>query len=262
MRVPIEFADVEPLKEINRSLRTRDPIEAQALAANARHALFQDWQARRAQRVADHRMLFDMSTELLNGWGMTFCAIDELVAGPLDELLKRIDAIANLDPNSAAVPAVLGTVELPDVSLDEMALRMPELKEAEIRAKNARQRREWCGNFKRAARDFKSEIGERTVLKITDQDAVDYEAFWAKRATSGEVTSNYANKQIRYVRQMIDTHHSDIRLPKKKRDNPFSGMRVEKIAYDEVDNERKRMALPNPWIKKRLLDEKVLEGLN
>ena len=262
MRVPKEFADVEPLKEVNRSLRTRDPIEAQALAAHARHALIQDWQARRAQRVADHRALFDMSTELLKGWGMTFCAMDDLVTGPLDELLKRIDAIANVDPNSVAVPAVLGAIELPDVSLDEMALRMPELKKANIRAKNARQRREWCGNFKRAASDFKTVIGERTVFAITSQDATDYEDFWMKRAASGEVTANYANKQIRYVRQMIDAHFADIRLPKEKRKNPFFGMRVEKIAYDEVNNDRKRMALPNTWIKKRLIGEKVLEGLN
>ncbi|HEY9038142.1 MAG TPA: DUF6538 domain-containing protein [Roseovarius sp.] len=144
MRVPKEFADVEPLREINRSLKTRDRLEAEARCANVRLALFTEWRARRAGRVADTRATFDASIDLLKGWGMTFSLMDDLIAGPVENLLSRIEAVANVDPLSAAVPAALGTIDLPDVTLREMAERMPILKANEIRAKNARQHREWC----------------------------------------------------------------------------------------------------------------------
>ena len=221
MRVPAEFADVEPLNEINRSLKTRDKVHAKAQCAITRAALFTEWRARRAGKPADTRAIFDASIELLKGWGMTFSPMEDLLAGPVDELLSRIEAIAKLDPNSAAVPAALGAIELPDSTLEKLAERMPILKEAEIQAKNSRQRREWVGNYKRAAKDFAAHIGTRTILTISEQDAADYEDFWKKRAKTGEVTTNYANKQVRYVRQMIDAHFDDIRLPKSKRINAF-----------------------------------------
>lgn len=262
MRVPAEFADVEPLPEINRSLKTRDRIEAEAQCSIMRAALFNDWRARRAGKAADTRAIFDTSIELLKGWGLTFSPMDDLLKGPIEELLSRIEAIANVDPNSAAVPAALGSIDLPDASLDEMSKRMPVLKEADIRAKNARQLREWCGNYKRAAKDFTAQIGMRTILTISEQDAADYEDFWKRRARTGEVTTNYGNKQIRYVRQMIDAHYDDIRLPKSKRTNVFKGMRVEKLSYDPSDDERKKLVLPEKWVRQSLIRDRVLEGLN
>ncbi len=110
LRVPIEFADVESLPEINRSLKTRDRGEAELRCANARAALFTEWRARRAGKAADTRAIFDASIELLKCWGMTFSPMDDLLNGPIDELLSRIETIANVDPKSAAVPAALGAV--------------------------------------------------------------------------------------------------------------------------------------------------------
>ena len=190
MRVPAEFADVEPLAEVNRSLRTRDRVEAEARCANARAALFADWRARRTGKKGDARAIFDDSIEVLKGWGMSFAPMEELLSQPIEELLTRIEVIGNLAPNSAAVPAALGAIDVPDATLEDMADRMPVLKAASIRGKNARQRREWCGNYKRAAKDFAAHVGRRTILTISEQDATDYEVYWKKRAQTGEVSTN------------------------------------------------------------------------
>lgn len=260
VRVPAAYADIEPRDEVFRSLHTRDPIVAQAKCANARLALRLEWDAAHAAKKADVRTIFDSSTELLRSWGMTFSPMTDLLHGDIDQLLERIEKIANVDPSSAAVPAVLGVVDLPDHTLREMAKRMPELKKAEIRAKNARQRREWCGNFTRAAKDFTAEIGERTILSISEQDAINYWEFWKKRARE-DATPNYANKQIRYVRQMIDAHYEDIRMPMSKRVNPFKGMSVRRLAYDPDEDKHTKLALPEGWIRNRLVKDKILEDL-
>jgi len=192
---------------------------------------------------------------------MSFSPTTDLLTGEIDELLRRIEKIANVDPASPAVPAALGAIDLPDHTPAEMAARMTKLKKAEIRAKNPRQRREWCGNFLRAAKDFAAVIGERTIMSISEQVATDYWEFWKKRARE-DVTPNYANKQIRYVRQMIDAHFEDIRMPVSKRLNPFEGMSVSKNAYDAADNERSKLSLPEFWIRNDLVGEKILEPFN
>ena len=76
------------------------------------------------------------------------------------------------------------------------------------------------------------------------------------------MTTNYANKQLRYVRQMIDAHFEDIKMPKSKRLNVFEGAAVRKLAYDPADEDRKKLALPEDWIRKRLVKDRILEGLN
>ena len=190
---------------------------------------------------------------------MNFAPMDAIIAGPIEDLLSRIEAIADRAPESMEVSAALVVVDLPDYSLCEMAGRMPSLKEREIRAKNPRQLREWKGNYIRAAREFSEVIGKRTILTITDQDAVDYEAFWMRRVRSGEVTSNYATKQLRYVRQLIDAHFDDIRLPRRQRINPMFGARVAATAYEKSDERRKKLPLPEKWIREQLIKFRILD---
>lgn len=259
VRVPKAYADVEPKTEINRSLKTKDLEEAQAKCLTAKMALKHQWDALRAGRTADQRALFRASTELLKGWGLTFSPLDDLVKGPIDDLVSRLEKLSANDAGSFAVPALLGAIDLPDCSLDEMARRMPVLMEADILAKNARQKREWSSNFVRAAKNFAEQIGTRTILTISEQDAIDYEDFWKRRHRTGEVSANYANKQIRYVRQMIDAHYEDIRLPRSKRKNPFLGMKVSKAAFDTVGQDRRKLPLPEPWIRDRLIGDRILE---
>jgi integrase len=262
MSVPKAYSDIEPKKMIEETLRTKDRREAEARCAIAKLALRREWDALRAGRSADHRALFDASTELLRGWGMTFSPMQDLVMGPIDDLLARMEKLSADAAQSFAVPAALGAVDLPDLTFIEMAGRMPQLKAADIKAKNARQRREWSSNFIRAAKDFTAHIGKRTIFTVSEQDAIDYEDFWKGRYRSGEVTANYASKQIRYVRQMINAHYDDIRLPRSKRKNPFLGMKVEALASDHDESERRRPALPELWIRDKLIGERVLERLH
>ncbi len=258
MRVPAEFAKVEPRKEIYRSLGTADRDEAQLRCAQAKTALRAEWTSQMIGCSTNARTMFQSSSELLQRWGMTFTPLKELVEGPLEELLERLEAIADRSPRSGAVSAALGAVDLPDFTLKEMADRMPILKEAEIRAKNHRQLREWKGNFTRAAREFTEVIGKRTILSITEQDAMDYEVFWKARVRSGEASSNYATKQLRYVRQMIDAHFEDIRLPRSKRVNPLKGARIATTAYEKEDETRKKLPLPEKWIRECLIRDGIL----
>ena len=60
---------------------------------------------------------------------------------------------------------------------------------------------------------------------------------------------------------MIDAHFEDIRLPKSKRVNVFRGMRVDKLPCDDED-ERKKLPLPEIWIRDCLVGARILEALD
>ncbi|OOY20108.1 hypothetical protein BMI86_11655 [Thioclava sp. DLFJ5-1] len=63
--------------------------------------------------------MFEAPIEVLKAWGMSFSPMADLITGPLSDLHSRIEAIANVDPLSPAVPAARGAIGLPDLSLYE-----------------------------------------------------------------------------------------------------------------------------------------------
>ncbi|QPZ89441.1 hypothetical protein [Thioclava electrotropha] len=63
--------------------------------------------------------MFDALVDILKAWGMSFSPMEDLITGPLSDLHSQIEAIANVDPLSPAVPAALGAKGLPDLSLYE-----------------------------------------------------------------------------------------------------------------------------------------------
>lgn len=193
---------------------------------------------------------------------MQFLPTEDIAAGRFEDLLTRLEAAAKLPPDAPSVAALLGAVNYPDYSLDEMALRMPVLKATIIAAKNARQRREWEGNFSRAAREFGSVIGKRSVLTVTEEDAGKYEKYYRKRAEKGEVTANFATKQLRYLKQMIDTHFDDISMPKSKRVNPFLGTRVSNDLRSQTGSDNKKLSFPESWLRDVIIRDRVLEELS
>lgn len=57
---------------------------------------------------------------------------------------------------------------------------------------------------------------------------------------------------------MLDAHFEDIRLPRSKRVNPLEGARITATAYEKSDEVRKKLPLPEKWIRKRLIKDAVL----
>jgi integrase len=85
---------------------------------------------------------------------------------------------------------------------------------------------------------------------------------WIARRNAGEVTTDYANKQMRYVRQMIAAYYDDLDVPPAQRTKPFDGLPLAKMADNEKDEEKKRPALPMSWITGTLLNDERMDGLN
>ncbi|WP_146694561.1 DUF6538 domain-containing protein [Thioclava sp. F42-5] len=261
-RVPARFAEVETRREINVTLGTRDYEEARARFALKKRAIFKQWEVRLSQNgpcmTPD---AYDAAMSLLDDLGLSYKSMDEILAGPVNDLLVRIEKAATQGLSSASLPAALGAMEFPRTLLSEMPPIIEELKSADIAAKNPRQLRAWRNKYLQAASSFAEIVSDKPVLDLTEPDAVAYRRHWKERRDQGDVTTAYANKKLRFVRQLVDAYHERFDVPPSQRSNPFEGFSIEKLA-GETSEENRKLAFPVPWIQQHLIEQKGLEGLN
>jgi len=261
-RVPAEYAAIEERAEVNKSLRTRDYKEAMARFAVAWHALNSEWAALNALKHDDESPdAFDSSIALLKNIGVPYRSLDDLVSGPIQDLLDRIAILGQSKPDSAQVPGVLGTLKFPRVLVSEMPAIVEKNNEANLAAKNDRQLRAWKNKYSQAAKSFCSIVGDKPVLEITEQDALAVRKYWKGRRDKGEITTNHAVKKMRFMRQSVDAYFERFDVPPSQRRNPFSGLKIEKM-LGGIGEESRKLALPMPWVRKVIIDQVGLGGLN
>lgn len=262
IRVPSKFAQVEARSEIYQSLKTQSEDEAKARFILKKRALVNDWQARLSRDGSDTTPdTFDAALSLLDNLNISYRPMDELITGPINELLARIDAAAALGAESTAIPAALGALKFPKTLVSEMPPIIEEQKKADIASKNKRQLRMWRNKYLQAATSFVEIVKEKSVPDITEQDAMIYRKYWKGRRDRGEITTNYANKKMRFMRQLVDAYYERFDVPPSQRNNPFSGSSIETLTVETTAGGRK-LAFPMPWVQKVLIEQKGLDGLN
>jgi hypothetical protein len=260
MRVPARYRDVESRSEVNRSLKTRDLHRAQECFVALRRQLYAEWDARLAQKNCVERVQrYDTALDIMRAMSMPYRPMDDLIAGRLEELVERVQAIGTVPASSPRVDALLGAVEVPDVKVSALPAIIREVNAGMLKPMNDRQTRQWCQRYKRSAELFAGMFGDISVRAVTEQQAISYTEHWQNRCQDDGLSSNYANKNVRFMRQMIDAYFDRFKVPKSQRSNPFSGYSVEKPVEEEAES---TLALPNPWIGRVVIRGEGLEGLN
>lgn len=261
-RVPKRYARVEPRREINQTLNTKSYDDAKVRFGLKKKALISDWDARlRSDDVGPSLETYDAAISLLDELGVSYKPMEELLAGPLNELLLRIEAVENCGIGSAVLPAALGTIRSPRTLVSEMPPIYEELKSAEIVAKNPRQLRMWRNKYLQAVKTFAEVVADKPVADITELDAAAYRKHWKGRRDRREITTQYANKKLRFMRQLIDAYYERFDILPSQRSNPLSESAIEKLS-DESDEENQKLAFPVSWVQRVLIDQEGLDRLN
>ncbi len=198
---------------------------------------------------------------LLSDIGIAYLPLEELLAGPVQILLDRIEILGKMPADDPQVPSALGALEFPKVSISKTPAIIEEINRRSIAAKNARQLSQWRNKYLHAAKSFKAVVGDKPVMEITEQDAIKFRKFWLDRRDEDEITTNHAVKRLRFVRQLIEAYYERFSVPPSQQKNPFKDVKIGKVAGidDEVG---KKLALPAPWVKKVIIDQIGLDGLN
>lgn len=262
VRTPARFRAIEPRREVTMSLRTDSLVEARARCALAHRALHRTWEARiEGRQVPEPGCPWEIRTPAPEGAERANGAeprLDLSVTG----LLKRLE---HLVEESAPLPAGApgqDNRKLPRILVSEMPAHHERVRADRISAKNARQLREWRNKYLRATEAFIAAVGDRPMAEITPQDARSYRSHWEAKRKSDGLTTQYVNKQINYMVQLIDSFYKNAGLLPVDYTNPFSGLTLEKRGSELRQEEGRKLALPVAWVRDVLLDPDSMAGLN
>lgn len=264
MRCPKKYTSVHEKQYINQSLNTDSRSLAQTLAHQVRLEWINELEARALQGFSPgSEKAYKATISLAASNDIVPQTASELAQGPLNDLIKRIEKLVQLDPNgvSARFAADLGGFELPETTLLQVAGRMPDLCTDKVINKNYRQARNWHNRYKRAAETFSTTIGDRALKDISDDDAHDYRRVWEDRVKQRDVTTEYANKHFGYIRSMIDAYYGELEV--NKYPNPFNGLKLAgKASWEKTKDQSSKPEFTPNWILSTIISGDALCHLN
>jgi hypothetical protein len=159
------------------------------VARNLERALIAEWELRLLGRVpeveVDAAARFRAAAEFAEAQGLRYQTARELAAGPLEEILHRVERLRKADPKAEdedLAAAVLGGVEAPKLRLSELVAEVEALAAHDNRFKNAEQMRQWRRERVRAVTSLRKALGGRDPF-VLDLDAgiAAHHLAWAKK---------------------------------------------------------------------------------
>ncbi len=254
-RVPARFAAVESRREVWVSLKTDSRQQAAGKAPAVWEALVAGWEARLAGQSEDGAARLEAARAIAARHGLTYRPISDVGDLPLEALLARVEALQRPDGsvNAGAAPAVLGTVEVPSMTVSEALEAYWRLTPDRIRGKSDDQVRRWRNPRKKAVRNFIGVVGDRPVAGLTRADFLDFRSWWLERIAEENLTPNSANKDLIHLADVLksvnDLKGLELDLP------------LQKLTLKEGDR-KERIPFSDAWIRDRLLAPGALSGLN
>ncbi|SEA47876.1 DUF6538 domain-containing protein [Rubrimonas cliftonensis] len=258
-RVPREFAHLEPRAVVRRSLKTGDLREARKRGTREQAAMLARWEAGLAAGGQDPAAEAEAVDALRKAERIVPRTLGDLVAGPLDQLIERIEQVLERDP-PASQPAVAkawlgvgpGKGEDPISALLEKVQKLaPDL----IHGMSEEQKRRWRNPREKVLRDLISCIGDKKVVETDDDDARALREHLCEQVEAYEINPATANKYVHYVSGMMKVYSEKLKLKWK---HPFVGMTFK----DSSSDKRRRRPFSTTWIMEHLSPPDALLGLN
>lgn len=142
-----------------------------------------------------------------------------------NDFLSRVDT-----PTREQIAANSGVVE-DTLSLEDLFARFVELNSAKMGEASTEQFRKKRNRYYEPITDFKREMGDLDVLKLTTKDAANYSANIAMRINRGDFVSATGEHKMVFLKKMIrKVFEND--YPDRK--NPFANAKVEHAGNDST----------------------------
>jgi integrase len=206
-------------------LKTRSRHEALVRLPAAEAAVIATLDARLAvAQGGPQRDVFAAAVALAATRGISYRPAQELAAGPLEEILSRLDAMKPGDGPEVA-KAVLGGVEAPQLMLSELVAEIERISSHDNRFKSQNQMRLWRNPRLRAVSNLIAALGgDRPVLSIGQAEAMKHRAWWRKRITAEGQSAETASKDFSNMAGMLKRYYEDLELIDPPR--PYAGLSI------------------------------------
>ncbi|GAB4529754.1 MAG: tyrosine-type recombinase/integrase [Roseibium sp.] len=211
-RVPKTYSHLEKRTEIwltTGILVAHDPkgLRAKEAVAELNSGLEASWQMQAAGRTDDAKTRFEAAQQRARSLQLPYLTNAELAAGPLDEIMKRIDLLVtrNNMEDPFEVASVMGGEERPEIRLSTLMAEYEGIHKAALakKKKSDNQMRKWRNPRRRAIRYFLDLVGDKSLTQLTRTDAIRYQDWWEEHVLKNDLSLATANKSIGFLAKML-----------------------------------------------------------
>lgn len=260
-RVPADIADLDDrAPHVRLSLKTKDlavaRIKRDAFEA-ADDALWASLLTGDPAELAMKR--YETAVSRAEAMGFSYRPVSQLAAGRIEEVVSRLEALADERSPPATALAVLGAQERPPVMFTAAFQRfLDELAPPLLVGKSEEQRRQWRKVIRRAINNFVEINGDMPIDDVEREHGLKIYDYWAARIAPKKGkpthTASSGNRDLGNLRGFYRDYY--IHLGDRDRLNPFRD-----LSFAEKRKSR-RPPFPTEWIRDRLLAPGALAALN
>ena len=260
--VPDRFRSVEPRKDLFVSLKTSNGAEAMRVALVVQQGILASLNARLAGSQAEvGNDYYERLRDLALAHGFPYKPASELAAGPLEDILTRIESLSEAAlkaTDGVAVAAVLGAVYRPSLKLSDAADRIEQIRAYSNRMKNASQMYVWKQPIVRCFDRLRQAIGsDKEVLGITQEDAIAHRDVLLQEIRDRKMKTSSARKELGEIAKSIIRIQAAQGLLNGPQ--PYLGVSIDQ---DKFEEQEQKPEFSNGWIRDTLLKPGPMSGLN
>lgn len=257
MRVPKRYASIDPRTFVKLSLATDSLELARRKAPEVWAQMIEAWEAKLDGHVEDGDARMKAARNLAQRRGYRYLDAADVSRLPVAEIVARaksvVDRRGRLDMKEA--DAALGLVPVPTVTVSEAVEEFYKVAGDRILGKNDDQIRRHKAPRLKATKNWIAAVGDKSLADVTTDDWFRFRAALLADVASGKYLSASANKDITYLSAMWTAiaQVKQIPLAYSVKGVPLKDSKAKK---------RTRLPFTDDWIRKKIIEPGVLDGLN
>lgn len=260
-KIPIEVRhlDKRPIL-IRKALKTASRANARTQRDKLEQADKEYWASLLSGLPEDRaKARYNAAVARAQALGFSYKSVEELAAGPLDEIIRRVGALPP-DTASPEAEALLGLVEAPALTVSKAwTLYEQEIATDELTGKSEQQRRKWRNAKKRGVDLFIKLNGDVEMEAITREHALVLWRYWQGKIAPKEGkpthTPSIGNRDMGAMRTLYGEYFRHI--GQHDRPNPFVS-----LSFKEKDSHKRVRPAFTVNALKAIIAPGALAGMN
>lgn len=264
LQVPTQFQKLVGRKEVWQATGTSNYDDAVEFRVRWKRQMHAQWNALLAgKQNVSAKSRYQLAAELAASRGEIYRTAEEIADMGVEEILGRIERLrANGDqPGSIAAQAILGGVELPKMTLKEVAESMPERYPEDWKDKSPKGKRVWERRWLRPAEKFIDLIGrDPEISSIERRSAVAFRDALKDRVMEEDYKAESAIKELQNLNGLWKRHHEALGVdPEEVPPSHWRNLTSPLSKLAEGDGQKLEIPLEN---LQRIIAPRALAGMN
>lgn len=201
---------------------------------------------------------YETAVALARNFGFTYRDLKQVAEENLDTVVERILAAKSHKKEPAVLDAILGGVEEPEVSLNNLWTIYARHRGPELKGLSPRQLIKHETARKAVVASVVAVLGNKRLKDVVRGDVLRYRDAWAARVKAGEVTIDTANRRFSDIKGMISAVDDALQT---SFGDVWKSMNIRKRGKAR-EKKRTRPPYPVEFVQTQMLKPGAMDGMN